>query len=258
APIPIPSQAAPGLPPSFDAWFQRALEREPERRFSSVAELAEALGAAAGMAPRSQVASSHGHNVGQMPTAAMHHGVATPQGLGPQRVHTPPPQATPFSGAGSAYNARSATPNPAGMTNAPFTSSQPVPGVSGGKGMLIAGIIGVLAVAVGVVFAVKFGMTPKDDAATDGARLTPPAAASVAEPEPAEDKPSEPTEPSTQGANTIAVSAEPPPEAPPEKPEKPAKAAPPQKLTPAKIAPSKPTTPPKTTPTPTQTVATTP
>jgi len=50
APVPTPSSRVPGLPPAFDAWFLRALERDPERRYASVAELAEALAAAAGLA----------------------------------------------------------------------------------------------------------------------------------------------------------------------------------------------------------------
>ncbi|RYG79217.1 serine/threonine protein kinase, partial [bacterium] len=43
APVPVPSHAVPGLPPSFDAWFARALEREPDRRFRTAQELADAL-----------------------------------------------------------------------------------------------------------------------------------------------------------------------------------------------------------------------
>ncbi len=51
-PVPVPSHAVPGLPGAFDAWFARALEREPERRFGSAAELAESLANAAGLALR--------------------------------------------------------------------------------------------------------------------------------------------------------------------------------------------------------------
>ena len=43
APIPIPSQVAPGMPPAFDAWFARALDRDPDRRFGNVMELANEL-----------------------------------------------------------------------------------------------------------------------------------------------------------------------------------------------------------------------
>jgi len=42
-PIPRPSELVPELPPQVDTWFQRATEREPDRRFQSARELAEAL-----------------------------------------------------------------------------------------------------------------------------------------------------------------------------------------------------------------------
>jgi serine/threonine-protein kinase len=49
---PVPSATVPGLPAAFDAWFARALEREPEKRFQSASELAEALALAAGVTVR--------------------------------------------------------------------------------------------------------------------------------------------------------------------------------------------------------------
>jgi serine/threonine protein kinase len=57
-PVPTPSLTLPGLPPSFDTWFSRALEREPERRFSRASELAEALALAAGLSTRRGPTSS--------------------------------------------------------------------------------------------------------------------------------------------------------------------------------------------------------
>jgi serine/threonine-protein kinase len=57
-PVPTPSLTVPGLPPSFDAWFSRALEREPERRFSRASELAEGLALAAGLSTRRGPTSS--------------------------------------------------------------------------------------------------------------------------------------------------------------------------------------------------------
>ncbi|AGP41220.1 hypothetical protein SCE1572_46065 [Sorangium cellulosum So0157-2] len=41
--IPVPSRVNPELPPSFDAWFARACDRDPEQRFSSARDLAESL-----------------------------------------------------------------------------------------------------------------------------------------------------------------------------------------------------------------------
>jgi serine/threonine-protein kinase len=43
APIPIPSKVNPSVPKAFDAWFARACARDPKERFSSAAELADAL-----------------------------------------------------------------------------------------------------------------------------------------------------------------------------------------------------------------------
>ena len=45
-PIPVPSTIAP-VPPGFDAWFARATERDPNRRFQSAWEMADALRGAA-------------------------------------------------------------------------------------------------------------------------------------------------------------------------------------------------------------------
>ncbi|HEY2512087.1 MAG TPA: serine/threonine-protein kinase, partial [Polyangiaceae bacterium] len=46
--IPVPSKQRPDLPPSFDEWFKRALERDPNRRFQTAKELADALTVAFG------------------------------------------------------------------------------------------------------------------------------------------------------------------------------------------------------------------
>jgi serine/threonine-protein kinase len=49
APLPVPSNSAPDLPAAFDAWFFKALAREPDQRFQNAAELAEALAEACGL-----------------------------------------------------------------------------------------------------------------------------------------------------------------------------------------------------------------
>jgi serine/threonine-protein kinase len=48
-PAPVPSSIIPSLPPAFDAWFLRALEKDPARRFQSALELTDALANAAGL-----------------------------------------------------------------------------------------------------------------------------------------------------------------------------------------------------------------
>ena len=56
APIPVPSQLVPGLPPGFDAWVAKALTRDPAERFASAAQLAESLAAVCGLSMRGQFA----------------------------------------------------------------------------------------------------------------------------------------------------------------------------------------------------------
>jgi serine/threonine-protein kinase len=43
APMPVPSQLNPDVPPGFDAWFARACSRDPAKRFQTASELAETL-----------------------------------------------------------------------------------------------------------------------------------------------------------------------------------------------------------------------
>ncbi len=55
-PIPVPSTVRPDLPPGFDDWFKKALQRDPDKRFQSAKELAEAIGMAFGTSHVSLVA----------------------------------------------------------------------------------------------------------------------------------------------------------------------------------------------------------
>lgn len=48
SPLPVPSSVQPTIPPGFDAWFARALAREPDERFQTASELADALARAFG------------------------------------------------------------------------------------------------------------------------------------------------------------------------------------------------------------------
>jgi serine/threonine protein kinase len=52
APIPVPSEKVPTLSAELDHWTRRALEREPDQRFQSATELADALGTLAGLSFR--------------------------------------------------------------------------------------------------------------------------------------------------------------------------------------------------------------
>jgi eukaryotic-like serine/threonine-protein kinase len=43
APLPRPNKLRPDLPPAFETWFLRALDRDPDKRFQTARELADAL-----------------------------------------------------------------------------------------------------------------------------------------------------------------------------------------------------------------------
>ncbi len=62
--LPMPSRLRPDLPASFDAWFKKALERDPAKRFQTAKELAEELARALGTPPISMV------NVGSSPSGS--------------------------------------------------------------------------------------------------------------------------------------------------------------------------------------------
>ena len=182
APIPLPSHSVPGLPQAFDSWFIRALEREPDRRFANVTELSEHLAFAAGINARGPT-SSQSYNSGQQghrPVSAT---------LAASSTATPSPDqraSDPQRNAGNAsYGSR--TPNPAGMTAAPFTSSQPVPGVSGGRGKWFVGaaLTGLLLAGGATAAAVK--IRNKNNAATNSVGVTqlpPPAEKAAVSPPP--------------------------------------------------------------------------
>lgn len=71
-PLPVPSKMAANVPPAFDAWFVRALAREPEDRFENAAQLAEGLLVACGVASPAQVYRS------QLSSGAVSPAVSTP------------------------------------------------------------------------------------------------------------------------------------------------------------------------------------
>lgn len=189
-PVPVPSLVVASLPPTFDSWFARSLERAPERRFGSAAELSDALNLAAGLSQSQH--SGRMHDVGV---------AAAPSG---------PPAAKPL-----------AAPPVAGVTSAPFTASalpmRPSRGIWAGvvAAALLGGALGVL----GVARLVATRARPLAAAGVvDGvhgavARDTPPPATSVAIAPLTSMAPSVPTAPSAPFAGP-ATSLEPHGESP--------------------------------------------
>jgi serine/threonine-protein kinase len=109
-PAPVPSSIVPGVGQAFDAWFLRALEKDPARRFQSALELTDALAAAAGLSVKRAGSMSPISDPGAVPATSS------------------PPQMMRSSGHG---------------TSAPFTQSNPK-APSSAKGMWMAAGIAVL------------------------------------------------------------------------------------------------------------------
>jgi serine/threonine-protein kinase len=88
--LPMPSHVASGLPEGFDAWWTRAAEREPERRFQSARELVEGLGVALGVTAPTGLGVTPMPSVNIPPQAMQRTVIAEP-------LDQQPGQALPFS-----------------------------------------------------------------------------------------------------------------------------------------------------------------
>lgn len=178
--IPIPSQVLPGLPPAFDAWFARSLEREPQKRFATAHEMSDALSYACGVSVR-RPANHQGYAPPQIGNAAT--AMATPNPLaqspfphqtGPNQTpggaygaaphpSNPPPNAgsasgnygaipTPYGGLQQRPSHPGTTPAPAAFaTQGPLTASSPQMKPASGVGGILLGVFGTAAVALAIV-----------------------------------------------------------------------------------------------------------
>jgi hypothetical protein len=104
--LPVPSTMAPDVPLSFDAWWSRAAQRDPARRFQSARELVDSLGLALGTAQSGMASLAAGPQMAPNPWP----------GGGPQAGPTPG-----FAGGSQA------TPNP-WPRGAPQAGPTPWPG----------------------------------------------------------------------------------------------------------------------------------
>jgi serine/threonine-protein kinase len=210
---PVPSKTVPGLPAAFDGWFARALEREPDRRFQSAAELAEALALAAGVSLRRPALSSgSGRDADRAPPSVT-----------PPAVDTQTPQpALPA----------------AALTSAPFVTSASPPRSSRGVFFVVA-LTALLGGSIGVLVVVKLlspsrDLQPSQTSAASVAAASIAAATSAAPPPPPGAAP--PVAPSASSAPLSSVS-----------PTRPRPAVPPGKLgptpSPTRTAPSRPAPP---------------
>lgn len=206
APIPIPSHAVPGLPQAFDTWFMRALEREPERRFSTVTELAEHLAFAAGIGGRGTTPTPSLNAPMSATVATSSSGGAMQSGAARGSYGS---ASTPDAAAQS-YGSH--TPHAAGMTAAPFTSSQPVPGIGPSRWKLYVGAAaaGLVVAALGTGVAVAMKRRDHAVANNNGVGVTqaaPPADKSAPPPPPASAEPAPPSSAVAAGTPADPASA---------------------------------------------------
>jgi serine/threonine-protein kinase len=177
---PLASQFVPGLPPELDMFIARCLEKDPNRRFQTTAEMVQGLAAVEGALFGS---TASGGVPGQYrphltPAAAM--------AYRQQPTPAPPDAATRFVTAPQAGTTPPQGPSPTtlSMSNGATTAASPRRSKTG----LIAGVvIGVLGVGGGVfALALRGGKSDGTAATTQPAtQLAPPAdAASVAVPTP--------------------------------------------------------------------------
>jgi serine/threonine-protein kinase len=158
APLPIPSQVTPDVPPGFDAWFAKALSREPGLRFSSASELAESLGAVCGISIRGSYAT------GDIPIPSFASG---PMAASGNRLPAAVMPVTPYPTAdGTGPNpvisaAVSAASTMQMATGAPTTQT-PAPSASKNTGTIVAvaaAAVVVLGIGVGVLLKTMGGST---------------------------------------------------------------------------------------------------
>ncbi|HEX5099078.1 MAG TPA: serine/threonine-protein kinase, partial [Polyangiaceae bacterium] len=158
APIPVPSQLVPDLPPGFDAWLLRALGREPETRFQSATELARSLATVCGLTAPLTPSSGEQYALGSYSG-----GTPARPGHSPFAATTPSPAMTPA---------------PAAQTGAPITQT-PSPITRTPRSTVVVLAFAALAV-VGIGAGVATKLLDKGD--PGGAPASPPVATSPLSP----------------------------------------------------------------------------
>ena len=111
-PLPIPSQITVDVPPGFDAWWARAASRDPNGRFQSARELAQALVDALGVPPLSDGLERRVREAPVLPDQA-------PAAF----VRVAPPMAPPPAPPVYAPSLSPAAPRVLPMTDSPLTSA---------------------------------------------------------------------------------------------------------------------------------------
>jgi serine/threonine-protein kinase len=204
APLPVPSQLVPDLPPGFDTWMARALSREPEGRFQNAAELGQSLAAVCGLTgPLMSNMSGDAFSAIQMPSKLGPH-------VTPFSATTPSPALTPAT--------------PQGTTGAPITQT-PTPRAEKAKTgtIVVAALVALVVVAIGVGVLTKMlgqdtdqpAPAAQSEPAPVKAAATPPAPAAQPTPVAPATTAAPPPEPQATAAPAPSATVEKPPTARP-------------------------------------------
>jgi serine/threonine-protein kinase len=189
-PLPVPSRVA-SVPPGFDIWWARAAARDPAERFQTAKDFADNLGLALG------VTVGAGVEIGSA-LASPDGAGGVPAGSGTVAMMTPSRPVTPYPGGGTPYPGGmpypgAHTPYPGGSaTPAPILGAAPTPmqqamsvtasPAPSRAGLIVAGVVGVLALGGGAAFFALRARAPAPApaVATVSTTVAPPPAASTA------------------------------------------------------------------------------
>ncbi|HEY0469526.1 MAG TPA: serine/threonine-protein kinase, partial [Polyangiaceae bacterium] len=170
APIPVPSQIVPDVPPSFDAWLGKALTREPAQRFQTAAQLSESLAAVCGLTVRGQYQKDGGSGPYSAVSSGSFQALSDGTGL-----------KFPSGIAGAGATADPMAVSLLTLTGAPTTQT-PAPGKRSNSGALAATALAVLvSLAVGGAVALRF-LSGSPASGVAAAPLVPPAPLAAAPP----------------------------------------------------------------------------
>jgi serine/threonine-protein kinase len=135
-PLPMPSHVARGVPTSLDAWWERAAQRDPDRRFQTAKELVEALAVALGQSlPNSMGLAGALGTAASLPLAAAQPGTPHAAASGPWEASQPgllsetqAPSTTPWQRPATPFSA--GAPQAPGAATGPSVQSGPQPSVA--------------------------------------------------------------------------------------------------------------------------------
>ncbi len=172
-PIPVPSELVSNVPPGFDRWIERALSRSPSERFSTAAELGEALAVTCGLTtPMAPFGGDARHSDPQIHQLGRHITAPAP----PDGPSVRPPLSAVTKSGSVSITFRS----PSGHTGSP-TANTPAPTPRQNTSTIImATVLATLTIAVSIVALTRLRGGSGDEPAAASAPPAPSAAPALA------------------------------------------------------------------------------